>query len=195
MPRLVVSSQFFLDHAAWEQLRTDVLPALLESLSTLRVWSVGCHAGKEPYSVAILLDQCGGLNDHSILATDIDESLLARAAAGGPYSERDVATLSQHQRETYLQPGGPPHHVIDRLRSAITFRRNDVRRDDPETDIDLVLFRDVEPFNSSAVNQAIYRRLHAALRPGGVLFVGATDAVPGWNEIGYQRIGPHLYRR
>lgn len=195
MPRLVISSQFFLDRGPWGQLRAEVLPVLLAARPALRIWSAGCHVGKEPYSVAILLDELDGLSGHRLLATDIDESLLAVARAGGPYSEQDVATLSERQREAYLRPGGPPYQVVDKLRSALTLRRHDVLADDPGTDLDLVLFRDVEPFHSADVNQEVYRRLHGALRPGGVLFVGATDAVPGWQTIGYRRIGPSLFIR
>jgi chemotaxis protein methyltransferase CheR len=195
VPRLVIGSQFLLDREPWEVLRLEVLPRLARERSPLRVWSAGCHQGKEPYSLAILLAELRGDGDHYLLATDRDAALLEVARAGGPYSANDVDTLSERQMQSSFEPGGPPYRVVRRLRERVTVREHDLLTDPYEGDFDLVLFRDVEPFNTSTVNRALYQRLHGALRPGGVLFVGSTDAVPGWQELGLRRIGPCLYER
>jgi len=189
VPRVVVGSEFFLDHDRWHALRR-----LLPAGTAIDAWSAGCHTGKEPYSLAILLDEIAPGAAHSILATDSDPGLVARARAGGPFTEAQVRRLDPGQRARYLEPGGPPHFVRRELISRVTFEVHDVR-EAPARTFDLILFRDVEPFFTSGESTAAYARLHAALRPDGLLFVGSTDAVPGAEGIGLERVERGFYRR
>src|SRR5688500_18836785 len=89
--RIVVCSQFFLDTKLWRTLADAVLTPMLQHQGELRVWSAGCHSGKEPYSMAMLLDELTPDKRHAILATDVDSALLEVARAGGPYTRQDVA--------------------------------------------------------------------------------------------------------
>ncbi len=55
-------SSFFRDPLVWELLEQRVLPALIDKRGQqggreIRVWSAGCAAGEEIYSLAILLQQ------------------------------------------------------------------------------------------------------------------------------------------
>lgn len=190
MPRVVVGSEFFLDHDRWQALRGLLAPG-----AAVDAWSAGCHTGKEPYSLAILLEEVAPGAAHRILATDADPGLLARARAGGPFPEAQVGRLTPEQRGRYLEPGGPPHFVRRALISRVTFEVHDVREAPARSGLDLILFRDVEPFFSTDESTAAYARLHSALRPGGLLFVGSTDAVPGAGEIGLEPIEHGFYRR
>src|SRR5208282_6360911 len=57
---LIGVTNFFRDPAAWEQLRTAAIPALLASRSpgqALRAWVPGCSTGEEAYSLAIMLKE------------------------------------------------------------------------------------------------------------------------------------------
>ena len=132
---------------------------------------------------------------HRILATDSDPGLVARARAGGPFPEAQVGRLEPEQRSRYLEPGGPPHFVRRELISRVIFEVHDVREDPVRSGFDLILFRDVEPFFTTAESTGAYTRLHAALRPGGLLFVGSTDAVPGAEDIGLDRVERGFFRR
>src|SRR5206468_8348212 len=57
---LINVTSFFRDAEAWEVLKAEVVPrilALREGDAPIRVWSVGCASGEEPYSLAMLLDR------------------------------------------------------------------------------------------------------------------------------------------
>ena len=41
----------------------------------------------------------------------------------------------------------------------------------------------------------LYRRFLEALRPGGVLFVGGTEAILNFRDIGFQHYLPFFYQR
>ena len=82
-------THFFRDDRAFEFLETVFLPRLIETKRDgdrcLRIWSAGCATGEEPYSMAILLHRLiPDLKDWhiTILGTDINPKVLARAAIG-----------------------------------------------------------------------------------------------------------------
>ena len=141
------------------------------------MWSAGGGSGKEAYSAAILLHEICPSTAHEIVATDKDERMLAIGRAGGPYSAHDVETLSDEEKATYLRNDTPPYFVSDRLRAMVSFTRHDLLTDGYPADRDWILYRDVEPFFSVAQRAHVYRRLHAALAPGGLLFMGAVERI------------------
>ncbi|MDA0161279.1 hypothetical protein OM076_13460 [Solirubrobacter ginsenosidimutans] len=195
MPRVVVGSEFFLDLDRWQTLERTILPELVARRPALRAWSAGCHLGKEPYSLAILLDELAPGGGHDLMATDFDARLVERARAGGPFSEHDVDRVSAEQRARYFAPGGPPFSVAPWLVSTIAFGTHDLRRDPYASDFDLILYRDVQPFFDDAVNRDVLRRLSAALRDGGVLFVGSTDTVRDPASLGLRPREPGFFVR
>src|SRR3984885_7590137 len=98
---LINVTSFFRDPDAWDALKTQVLPQLVapdRNRDQLRLWSVGCASGQEPYSLAMLLCEQLGNEEFTrrvkIYATDLDEAALntARHAA---YLPRDVAGVPE----------------------------------------------------------------------------------------------------
>ena len=78
---LINVTSFFRDFEAWEHLRTEILPQVLEASNgdQLRVWSAGCSAGQEAYTIAMLLhgEMGSGFRERvKIYATDVDEDAL-----------------------------------------------------------------------------------------------------------------------
>jgi two-component system CheB/CheR fusion protein len=78
---LINVTSFFRDPDAWEQLHTEILPQVLKGSDggALRVWSAGCSAGQEAYSIAMLLHEEMGSSFRErvkIYATDVDEDAL-----------------------------------------------------------------------------------------------------------------------
>jgi len=193
--RLAICGQFFLDLELWLQLRQLVVSELLRDTRLLRVWSVGCHVGKEPFSVAMMLDEVATDVPYSIIASDYNESILDRARRGGPFNGHDLDNVSQAQLERYFRPGGPPHYVLPSLLERVTFVEHDVRGAALDGQNDLILFRNIEPFFAPEVTRSVYRALCATLRPGGILFVGTSDELTNLAECGVERIRASMYRR
>jgi chemotaxis protein methyltransferase CheR len=130
-----------------------------------------------------------------VLATDYDPEILEQARRGGPFSARDVSNLSAAQLAAHFEPGGPPYFVKSSLRNAVRFEQHDVRSQPPSQDFDLLLYRNVEPFFSAIENIEIYRRLSAAIRPGGLLFIGACERVALGHGLPFRQVGDSLYQR
>lgn len=189
-------SSFFRDPDKYEYLQTRILPELLRSRAALRVWSAGCSHGQEAYSMAILLAEATGQDyRHQIIATDIDSSALVRAKAGGPYSEDDLANVPPALRPHYFTHGADGYRVTETLRRSITFRQHNLLADPFTGAFDLIVCRNVVIYFEPAVKEALYRRFHDALRPGGVLFVGGTEIVSKAADIGFDTVTVSFYRR
>lgn len=195
-------TEFFRDPERWQSLRAAVLPELLKAAfeirpgrGGLRIWSAGCSIGAETYSLAILLDELGAGRDHFILATDLDRSALQRCRGRGPYSADETRHVSAEQYRRYFEAGGPPYFVKERLARCIDFREQNLITDTFDTGFDLIVCRNVIIYFTAEVKNTLYRKFHAALRPGGVLFLGSTEIVPRPAELGFRAQGFSFYHR
>lgn len=189
-------SSFFRDTPKFDYLRDSILPGLLNTSPKLRVWSAGCSYGHEPYSLAMLLAEATSIyRRHYILATDIDDSALAFAQTGGPYTAAEAETVSPALRERYFQLQNDGYHVSERLRRNVTFHQHNLLVDSFEERFDLILCRNVVIYFTSEVKAHLYAKFSRALRPGGILFVGGTEIIFKASELELESVGVSFYRR
>jgi len=74
-------------------------------------------------------------------------------------------------------------------------RRDLLREPPPPGAFDLVLCRNVAIYFEPPAQQALYAKLAAALRPGGMLMLGACEQLLAPGQFGFAAAGPHLYRK
>jgi chemotaxis protein methyltransferase CheR len=185
-------SEFFRDPAAWQAFTDLWLRPRLEQRSSLRIWSAGCSIGFEPYTIAMLVKEIAPRASVRILATDVDSTALA-AAMRGRFQAAQMKGLSEARRDRFFAPIGTEWQVRPALQAMITFRRHDLLRDPFETGFDAILCRNVVIYFTDAAKASLYRRFVASLRPDGVLFVGATEAIPDAPRYGLRPIRPGLF--
>jgi two-component system, chemotaxis family, CheB/CheR fusion protein len=184
---LINVTSFFRDRPSWEHLRDRLLPQLLESAGpTIRVWSAGCASGQEAYSLAILLAEALGAAAFrqrvKIYATDVDEEALAQARMA-VYTERELAGLAPAQIDEYFQPEGGRFAFRKDLRRAVIFGRNDLVQDAPISHVDLLLCRNTLMYFNAEAQSRILSRLHFALNPEGVLFLGKAEMLLSHSQL------------
>jgi chemotaxis protein methyltransferase CheR len=185
-------SEFFRDPSAWEAFRDLCLRPRLERRASLRIWSAGCSIGFEPYSIAILVRELAPRASVRILATDVDATALATAVRGR-YTAAQMRGVSEERRERFFVPVDGGWQVRPALQAMITFRRHDLLRDPFESGFDAIVCRNVVIYFTEAAKAALYARFVASLRPDGVLFVGATEAIPDAARHGLEPIRPGLF--
>ncbi len=176
---LINVTGFFRDEEAWEHLRAEILPQLLADHDggPIRVWSAGCAAGQEAYSIAILLHDLMGEDFRDrvkIYATDIDEDALDYARAAS-YTEKELRGLSPEYRERYFEQIGSRWILSADLRRSVIFGRNDLTQDAPISRIDILLCRNTLMYLNAETQSRVVSRLGFALRPQGVLFLGKAE--------------------
>ncbi len=191
----------FRDPERWTALRDQVMPELLRVAAQirptnpgLRIWSAGCSIGAEPFTLVMLLDEIAPNRRHTILATDLDKGALARAQSGGGFTEEEMMNVSPAQRSRYFEPGGPPYRVKTSVLKKIEFKEHNMLADAFPKDMDLIVCRNVVIYFTTETKDALYRRFSEALRPGGYLFVGATEILPRPQELGFNGAGISFYK-
>ncbi|HWP98495.1 MAG TPA: protein-glutamate O-methyltransferase CheR [Syntrophomonadaceae bacterium] len=187
-------SEFFRNIQQWQILEREILPNLLEQRSSLRLWSAGCSTGEEVYSLAMMLKEKGIHPQDRILATDIDREVLEKGGQG-LYSKKAVEGVAQPIRDRYFTPDGSMYRVHADLRKMVRFERHDLLKDRFLPDQDLILCRNVVIYFTEETKQILYRKFAAALRPGGILFIGSTEQIFQARELGLKPLATFFYRK
>ena len=176
---LINVTSFFRDRPSWDHLRERLLPEVLANAGpAIRVWSAGCASGQEAYSLAIVLAEALGIEQFrervKIYATDVDEDALAQARQA-VFTEREMSGLTPEEVETWFQPEGSRFTFRKDLRRSVIFGRNDLVQDAPISHVDLLLCRNTLMYFNADTQNRILGRLHFALEPHGVLFLGKAE--------------------
>lgn len=187
-------TEFFRDPTVFERLREEVLPVLLQGTPRLKIWCAGCSKGPEVYTLAILLNDLSAAR-HTILATDIDRLALATARQTGPYAPSEVKNVSQELLRSYFTLRDGRYWFTGAVRQQIDFREHNLLADAYESGFDLILCRNVMIYFTPEARRAVTAKFLEALKPGGMLLLGSTEALVPPESAGLARVGPSLYRK
>jgi chemotaxis protein methyltransferase CheR len=167
-----------------------ILPVLIEEKgksgrSELRIWSAGCAAGQEAYSIAMLLDELAhkrGIDiSFRIFATDTAEAEL-ETAREGVYDDAAVGNVGLKHINTYFARRGEAYMIAAGLRNRIDFSYYDLldeRTSCPPPSIfgefDLIMCCNVLYYYRSDIRQCILNKLGQCLARGGYLVTGYAE--------------------
>lgn len=187
-----------LDTIAWQGLLNG---ARAVGSTGVRVWSAGCATGEEPYTLSLLAAEAFRSMQPpvEVLGTDISGPALS-AASTGRYRERAVRALDTRLRGRYFQnlPDGS-YLVGEELRRGVRFRRHNLARDpvppSGEAGFDLIVCRNVLIYFATAVVARLVTHFERALRPGGILMLGAADALARTTALGKTPASPAARNR
>jgi len=183
-------TSFFRHRAQFDALKHELLPAVIEERQRegghrVRLWSAACSAGDEAYSLAILVrEQMQPRYPHvefEIIGTDINTEMLDMARAGR-YRKRAIRNVPTAYLHKYFQRLDETFVLEPSIRDMVTFRplnltdEYDMRR---MRDFDVVMCANVLIYFADSVKEQVLDSLHRALRPGGYLFVGGSEALGG----------------
>jgi chemotaxis protein methyltransferase CheR len=198
-------SQFFRNPNTFRAIQDEVLPAILADKAqaggrALRLWSVGCAHGEEPYSLAILLLEQGErvekLYATAIYATDIDPPSLRRAKEGR-YPAASLTNVPTRWRERYFRQHGTHAEVTPEVRRLVFFKRHSILDPSPFGRIDLVVFRNVLIYMTETLQQRVLLALSNVLNPGGFLVLGKVEGLAGAARERFETVNlsERVYRR
>jgi chemotaxis protein methyltransferase CheR len=187
-------TEFFRTPEKFSELESKVLPDLLAQSPKLNIWSAGCSVGAEPYSLAMILKDATPNVKHRILATDLDVEMLAKAKSG-VYTSTEFKNISTNRASKYFKQNGGTYTMDDDIRSRVEFQKHNLLLDKFESGFDLILCRNVVIYFTEEAKDGLYRRFLNSLKPGGVLFVGGTEAILNFRDIGFGQYVPFFYRK
>lgn len=187
-------SEFFRNKELFLDLEKRIKDTLKPEQNTLKIWSAACSIGAEPYTLAIIMDRLTPNKKHNILATDIDLTIL-EVAKKGIYSKNEVKNVDEALLKKYFIQQEDKYQIIDDIKSRVTFKRHDLILDKYETNFDLIVCRNVVIYFTQETKNQIYRKFYEALKPGGLLFVGATESIYNYRELGFEKASTFIYRK
>lgn len=180
-------SEFFRNPETFRIIEKEVIPAIVKYRSeslirSIRIWSAGCAAGEEAYSLAILLHRTlkTDFNKYriKIIGTDIDAQSLEKARKG-VYSESSLKNLDLSTKERYFLKQGDTYQVINELKSVTQFKRHDLISDPIIDRFDLIVCRNVIIYFKKEIQEQLQLNFYKALEKGGFFIIGKSETLLG----------------
>lgn len=203
---LIGVTNFFRDPAAWEQLKIEALPALLDDRTpgqTLRAWVPGCSTGEEAYSLAMVFKEAQDSSKPNkiknfrlqIFATDLDSQAIEKARAG-VYTASIAADVSPERLNRFFVKTERGYEVAKAICEMIIFAPQNIIMDPPFTKLDILSCRNLFIYLTPELQKKLLPLFHYSLNPGGILFLGNSETIGGFNDLFAAIDGKsRLYRR
>lgn len=186
-------SEFYRNPDQWEILDRVVIPELIQKFGkNLKIWSAACSTGDEPYSLVMALSKHIPLNQIKIIATDLDKQVIAKAKVG-LYSDKSIVAVPDEMKRKYFTKVGPSFKISDEIKSRVEFREHNLLKDTYLTDCHLIVCRNVLIYFTEEAKDLVFRKFNSSLVQGGLLFVGSTEQVINYRQIGYDRRNSFYY--
>jgi len=171
------------------QLRCLTKDLLRERVATgqaagqLRLWSVPCATGEEPYSIAMwLLDKWPLVDTYNIeiCGSDIDTDVLV-AAQLGIYGKRALMRLPEQVIDRYFHKVTQDSwQLIDELRGSVRFSAVNLVEPTQMKNhglFDVIFCRNVLIYFDDASRRIAAENLYDSLLPGGYICLGHTESM------------------
>ena len=186
---VVPETWFFRDREAFAALTRLALAGLSNGPTgrDLRVLSLPCATGEEPFSIAMaLLDAGFPARRFRIDAVDISLRAIAYAERA-LYGKNSFRGIDLEFRERHFQPVGRSYQMSDAVRDHVRFRQANLFASGAFPDVhvyDFIFCRNVLIYFDRAGQRLAVRLLGRLLTPGGTLFVGPSESAL-LLELGY----------
>jgi len=195
-------THFFREMHHFEALAEEILPRLMldnRLHDRIRIWSAGCSAGQEPYSIAAtVLAKCPELldRDFKILATDVDPEIL-KSAMSGKYSAEGISRIpNDFSRPLFLETKENELVINPELVKLIKFARLNLIGDWPMSGkFDVIFCRNVAIYFDKETQARLWKRFHEILKSGGILCIGHSERLTEEIEQKFENVGLTMYRR
>lgn len=184
--RLVVKETSFFRHKPSVDFVRNILQERINNNqleSSFDIWSVGCSSGEEPYSLAMLMNECFEYAQRDpyfgIIASDISRAALT-IAKEGVYPQRKVELVEQPIRQRYFNqlPNGR-YQITSELSERICFNQANILKisDLPTIELDIIFCQNVLIYFRKWLRLEIMDAFVERLKPGGIIVCGLGEVV------------------
>ena len=190
-----IKTSWFRDKDIWNELETNILPQLSESVISkgrkIRAWSCGCSTGQEPYSLGmvaagsdnIISSEAGKDPGIAILATDVSNAAL-KIARSAEYSRISLFREKfDKSRLHYFAKQGNIYKLKQQIKQLSVFARLNLVDDFSYLGpFHIVMCRNVLTNFSQDFWRSFLDRISKVMYPGGYLILGAQEWIFGDNH-------------
>lgn len=187
-------TQFFRDVKQWDVFRETIIPSLLKSRSSLKIWSAGCSAGQEACTMGIILNEYFPGTTYSILGSDIDSNVLKQAQEG-IYDEKDFASTPPRIIDKYFTVQNKKYQINKNITKNCTYKKQNLLTDKFDRGFDLIACRNVVIYFTDDAKDVLYKKFTDSLNPGGILFTGSTEHLFSKSQLGLNTVSSFFYQK
>lgn len=182
-------SEFFRNQLTFALLEQHVLPGLIaakqKSGSEIRIWSAGCAAGQEAYSVAMLLDEMTAelaeKVSFRIFATDRSIYEL-ESAQKGVYDSAAVRNVRLKHLKKYFTESNDYYVLASSITKQVGFSLFDLLEENYTSppasiygDFDIVFCSNLLFYYRPEIRQLVLDKVLRSLSAGGILVTGEAE--------------------
>jgi chemotaxis protein methyltransferase CheR len=199
---------WFRDIYPFDQLAKHILPALMapdkRMYGPVRIWCSACSSGQEPYSISMIVEEykrqsMGALpRPVQIVATDLS-SIMLEQARRAMYDRLSILRgLSAERLERFFDQTSPNSWVIKSIiKERVELRPLNLMDSYAALGrFDIIFCRNVLIYFDADLKRSILQKLHASLKPGGILFLGSSEGLAASTDLFEMvRCDPGIYYR
>ena len=195
----VNTTEMFRDPPIWHALRYDILPRLADR-DNLKIWHPGCSTGQEVYSMMILLNELGKLENAEIFGSDINSDVLVKAGEGVYKYRFNVSYLDNFDAVIKVNPRDPeafndvPYdkyfhidktrdniNMLDFLKEKAEFVKMDLVKNSNPFDVkyDLIVCRNVIIYFNYELQNKVFKLFLDNMTQGACLILGVHETILG----------------
>ena len=186
---------WFRDVYPYDHLKNVLLPELLSATDNrsgpLRIWSAACSSGQEPYSISMVLEEFKQQNRGAlarqvqVVATDLSTRVLEQARQGEYDQLAMMRGLSPERLDKFFDKTAENvWRIRSVLRERVEFRPINLM--DSYAGLgkfDIVFCRNVLIYFNADLKRQILQKIHGALKPQGILFLGSSEGLAGVSHL------------
>lgn len=188
-------SEFYRNPEQWQFMDQTIFPELIRKFGkNLKIWSAACSTGDEPYSLVMALSRHIPLNQIKILATDLDKQVIGKAKVG-LYGEKSIAAVPDDLKKKYFTKVGPSYKISDEIKARVEFKEHNLLKDTYPTDCHMIVCRNVLIYFTEEAKDEVFRKFNRNLAKGGIMFIGSTEQIINYKDIGYERKSSFFYEK
>ena len=180
---LIGVTDFFRDAKLWDYVIAETFPKLIkesENGSTLKIWSIACSTGEEPYSIALALHEELRRQDKDIhikiFASDLSKHRVEQASRG-IYNRKQVQAIPEPFSRQFNRIGDD-YQISDTIRKMILFNQHNILGSPPLGNMDMVFCRNLLIYVNLSAHEKINNLLRYALKSNGYLILGLNESLP-----------------
>ena len=195
----VNTTEMFRDPPVWHALRYDIFPGF-DHKESLTVWHPGCSTGQEVYSMMILLNELGKLENARVYGSDINPDVLDKARKGVyqyrfnvSYLDNFDAVIKVNPRDSgafqdvpyekyfHIDKTRDKIYMNDFLVEAVEYKKMDLVKDMNPFDetYDFIICRNVIIYFNYELQNKVFKFFLDNMNPGACLILGVHETILG----------------
>ncbi|MBO7599986.1 MAG: chemotaxis protein CheR, partial [Lachnospiraceae bacterium] len=111
----------------------------------------------------------------------------------GLYNEKSVENVPKDLKDKYFEKVGGSYRIKDEIKARVEFKQHNLLKDTYPTDMHLIVCRNVLIYFTEEAKEEIFKKFCASLKSKGILFIGSTEQIINYKEIGFQRKNSFYY--